>query len=272
MTTDTRTAALTATIDRLSWCTTIPHTIDQVVGIHIEATSRAGRPLAQRWLSNDELLGRITGNTGGGKGGHSDPTAVAALMGEPDAVDDADETLGMITHTCQSVADYADQADRIVSDALGLDRWNPPPTGGTRTQLLAHTEARIHHARPNLEPAIDALGHNAGHLDWLIRSAIHDEVEWLHEKARDIWATSKGDTWTPVIQKKLTYCACCTSWGLTELVAEGSDLCPWCHAFRSDHKFWPTKEIHHQLVTLGRKRLSRSLLDDAEAASKKRVG
>jgi len=271
-----RSAALAASIDALDWCSMIPHTIDQVVGIHIEAVSRSGRPLSKQVLTNDELLAKITGRSsgdgGGGKGGHSDPTAMAALMGEPDAVDDADETLGRISAAIAALVEHADEADHVIAEALGMERWNPPPTSGTRTQLVAHTTARLHHATPNLEAAIAMLGRDAGHLDWLVRTAIHDHATWLHEKASTIWRTSRGEEQIPAVQRTITKCSCCTPFGYNEHALPDSPLCAGCESFRREYKCWPTRAIKQQLVDYGRKRLSSKLIDDAKAAAKKRAG
>ena len=37
--------SLSAALDHIDWCLTVPHTVDQVIGIHAEALSRDGRPL-----------------------------------------------------------------------------------------------------------------------------------------------------------------------------------------------------------------------------------
>jgi hypothetical protein len=225
----TLTAHITAAIDDLAWCSTIPHTIDQVVGIYIEATSNAGRPMTHG-LTNDEILATIAARGGGGgKGGHSDPTARAALWGEADAVDDADETIRSITVAIDQLVDDANELDRRVARP-----WDPPiPTG--RTERVSYVIARLHHARPQLDGALDVAGpDDVLELTILARTAIAGTAEWLRTKAEGIWSAHHGDRLPVAVQKRIAECSNCARWH-SGTMAVDAGLCRQCADYRRAH-------------------------------------
>ena len=242
------TERMLATIDvaivHLSWCNTMPHRLEQILGINAEATSRQARPLPHG-LTNDQIIGRITRQTAErfGSGGHSDPTADAALAGEPHAIEH-DVTTAEVTAAVEQLHGNAIEIDHLCADALGLPRRNPsaPATLGAR---VAAAEAHLHHARPHVGAAHEAMSHAIGRADHarltFVVSAMGDTAAWLHRKAEGIWLTHRGDRLPVATQRTLTNCSHCSAWR-SELAVTG-DLCPDCHTFRHRNKCLPTEPI-----------------------------
>lgn len=234
----TRTA--TAAAAHLAWCNTIPHTLDQIIGIYVERLSQQGRPLARARLTNDELLGRITGGQGGGKGGHSDPTGDAATRGAVDLGDDADETIGQMTAAVADIAATADLLDHGCSDALGQDRWHlTQPT--KRQDRIRHAEARILHAIPLLTTL-------AGNLTDAMRfqvDAIAESALWLRTKAEGIWLDHRGETLPEARQRTLTVCRIHAQFVKDPPLARHGvgGLCDQCDNFKRNHQAEPTEAI-----------------------------
>lgn len=237
MTAEQRTAALTATIDNLAWFK-IPHTLDQVVGIYAEATAESHGTQA-RTMTNEEILSSITSraNGGGGKGGHSDPTPMAALWGEPDARDDADGTLGMIDADLARIVEAADELDRTCS---------PTPliavrARASRQERISRAVSALHHVRPHLEPAITA-GADEARMEYLIRFDLAESAEGLTLKCEEIWRASRGDTRPVAIQRAITECSCCSAWR-KGTIATRAGLCDECANFKSNHSALPIEGI-----------------------------
>ena len=269
MTTERRAAAIAQTVSDLTWCATTPHTVDQVIGIYAERTNHTSRPM-RSGMTNDEILSRLTASTdsGGGKGGHSDPTAMAALWGEPDATDD-DDTVATIRAAIALCHETATEISAICANTLLSARWTPP-AASTLTAQVATTVAHVHRWTPQLEhTAANLDGDELAHLDTLVRIALAETADWLHAKAFGIWDIHRGETLTPAVQRTITPCACCSQWGYRDHAMPSSDLCEVCAAFRCEHKCWPTKSIRDDRA-MGRKRISTAQIDAARKASRKR--
>jgi hypothetical protein len=234
-----RAAAITATLEDLTWCVTIPHTIDQVIGIYAERTSSTSRPM-RSGMTNDEILSRLTSSTdsGGGKGGHSDPTAIAALWGEPDATDD-DETVGTIRAAVALCSETATE----VGDICGAP-WIPPSQPGL-TAAVSTTISRIHRWAPLVEPTAGQLhGDDLAHLDTLVRTALAETAAWLHAKAFGIWDIHRGETMTAAVQRTIVACRVHEAWvKYPPNAAASSDLCPKCLTFQERYRCTPTEAI-----------------------------
>lgn len=258
---------LTAAISDLNWCLTIPHTLDRIIGLWAEHQDRNGRPLAKSRLTNDELVERISSGQGSGKGGHSDPTGNAAVLGAPDLGDDADETISRLTVATLTIWD----ATRDLTATLGHTVTLTPPKRHDRIQA---TVAQLH--RLDVTDAdLDALTPDErDHAHWLIADPIAATASWLHTKAESLWLETRGERQqvAPEVGRKMRPCACCTPYGYTEYAVDGSDLCERCDAFRRTYKCKPTRAILQQLVDYGRKRLSTKLIEEAKAAAKVRTG
>ena len=264
MTSDRRSSAVAETIEALGWCVTIPHTIDQIIGIYAERTGSSTRRM-RHGMTNDEIVASINGITGGGggKGGHSDPTARAALWGEPDAVDD-DETVGNI----RAAVALCWESSEEIAGICGTTTPTPQPS---MTAKAAATISTIHRWAPNLEPTASELhGDDLAHLDTLVRVNLAETAQWLHDKAKGIWDLHRGETLTPAVQRTLTPCACCSEWGYRDHAVPNSDLCEVCKAFRDEHKCWPTKSIRDDRA-MGRKRVRPGQLAEAKAAKRPTV-
>lgn len=237
MTAEQRTAAITAALDHLGWFK-IPHTLDQVVGIYAEATAESHGTQA-RTMTNEEILSSITArvNGGGGKGGHSDPTPMAALWGQPDARDDADGTLGMIDADVARIFEAADEVDRTCSPTA----LTPVRARASRQERISWAVSALHHVRPHLEPAIGA-GVDQARMEYLIRFDLAGSAEGLTLKCEEIWRASRGDTRPVAIQRAIAECSCCSAWR-KGTIATRKTMCEQCAEFQTRHKAKPTEPI-----------------------------
>ena len=254
----TDSAAIASTLEALGWCVTIPHTIDQVLGIHAERTT-GHRPM-RHGMTNDEILSTLVNNGGGGgKGGHSDPTARAALWGEPDAIDD-DETAGTIRGAVATCHETAIEIGHLCGTT------SPPPPDPTLTTRIATTITIVHRWAP-IAPTVQLAPDELSHMDWLIRDVLAETATWLKAKAEGIWLEHKGERLLVAEQKPLAPCACCSEWGYRDHAVPSSDLCEVCKRFRDEHKCWPTKSIRDDRA-MGRKRVTPGQLAEAKAAKR----
>lgn len=244
MSAERRASAIAETVETLGWCVTIPHTIDQVIGIYAERTGATSRPM-RSGMTNDEILSRLTSRTdsGGGKGGHSDPTARAALWGEPDAVDD-DETVANIRAAVTLCHETAVEIGGICADALAAPHWRPPAPL-TLTQTVSVTVAHIHHWSPSVEhTAANLRGEELAHLDTLVRTALAETATWLHDKAFGIWDLHRGETLQAAVQRTIVECRVHQAWVKNPPNAmPGKDLCTRCVNFQERYRCEPTEPI-----------------------------
>ena len=237
-----RSEAITAALDALGWFR-IPHTVDSVIGVYAEATRESTRRLPYGASPTElaDVLRSTEGAAGYGKGGHSDPTAHAALMGEPDAVD-PDETLPQIDHALGMILTGATEADHLCTDALGRDRWNPKPSELGRQGQVTDAVSRIEHLRPNLETALLAPDVDVAHIDGLVRIDVAETAAWLHTKCVNIWTASRGDHRPAEQSRKLRECACCSTWRKGTIATRG-EHCDQCANFKSNHGCYPIEGI-----------------------------
>lgn len=230
MTRPTNSVALATAAQHLAWCATIPHTIDQVLGIYTEALSGQGRPM-RHGMTNDEILRAITARIGGRGSGHSDPTPNAALRGEPDAIDDGDETIASITTAIVSL-------DALTAELVAAVPIDPGPeaarTGRDRTDTLRACEVRLHRCASHVDHR-DDLGH-------LIHGEIGETAAWLHAKAEAIWLASRGEHKPVAVQRDLVECSCCSRWR-SGTIARTRGLCEQCATFQGHHRCLPTEPI-----------------------------
>lgn len=226
---------LRGSIASLDWLNTIPHTIDQVIGLHAEATRNAPRKL-RHGLTNDEIIASISGGGGGGSSGHADPTATAALWGEPDAVDDLD--LQAIDSALELCWETAVELDHAGAKACDLNPWNPIRQRG-RAGTVQGTLAHLHHATPNLAAAEEV---DPGHVRFLVVTVLDDSASWLHRKAEGIWKGSRGHLAPAAVQRAIVECSNCSPWRKST-IAWRKGLCKQCADFQDDHKCRPTEAI-----------------------------
>lgn len=244
-----RAEAIAAAIGHLEWCNTAPHTLDKVIGIYAEHTSRQGRPLAVGWVDNDTLLDRVlhkewAGGGNGGKGGHSDPTGTAAVAGVPTLTDDQDETIAQLTYGIRSLADHAQEADQLASAALGQPAWDPPRPE-RRQPLVAWSISMLHHLAETVDAAAAVMtNRDAGELSWILRAGIAEQAEWVATKAQGIWADSRGESKPEARQKALVPCRI-HALHVTDppLAGLSSGLCDKCDTFKRNHGCEPTGAI-----------------------------
>jgi hypothetical protein len=258
---------LRGSIASLDWLNTIPHTIDQVIGLHAEATRNAPRKL-RHGLTNDEIIASISGGGGGGSSGHADPTAMAALWGEPDAVDDLD--LQAIDSALELCWETAVELDHAGATACDLNPWNPIRQRG-RAGTVQGTLAHLHHAIPNLAAAEEA---DPGHVRFLVVTSLDETAAWLKRKAEAIWRASRGETEPAAVQRTLVDCSNCGGWR-TGTIAVRKGLCEQCARFQDAYKFPPNEAIT-RAWDYGRERLTPAMIAEAKADAagrrKKRAG
>ena len=239
MSAERRAVAIAETIADLEYCVKIPHTVDQVIGIYAERTANTSRPM-RHGMTNDEILSRLTSrpDSGGGKGGHSDPTAMAALWGEADATDD-DETVNNI----RAAVDLCHETATEVGELCGAP-WNPPTRPGM-TATVALTISRVHRWAPLVEPTASQLhGDELAHLDMLVRTALAETARWLHDKARGIWDLHHGDTLPVAVQRTIVACRVHEAWvKYPPNAMAGKDLCSRCLTFQERYRCEPTEAI-----------------------------
>jgi len=266
-----RSEAITAALESLNWFK-IPHTVDSVIGVYAEATRESTRRLPYGASPTElaDVLRSTEGAAGYGKGGHSDPTAHAALMGEPDAVD-PDETLPQIDHALGMILAGATEADHLITDALGRERWNPAPSGLGRQGMVMDAVSRIEHLRPNLETALLAPGVDVAHIDGLVRIDVAETAAWLHTKCVNIWTASRGDHRPAEQSRKLEQCKVCSPWR-RNTIAGPSGLCDQCKDFRYHHKGPPTEAIVRRWEATGSNQTPPGMIIEAKAASRRKVG
>lgn len=260
--------SLAAAIGHLEWFA-IPHTVDQIIGLYSEAL--AGQTMRYRHgVSNDELLEAIRASgssTPGGKGGHSDPTADAALRGQPDAIDDADGTLGAIDACLALLEDAARRLDHLGADSCSQVRWHPPQAAGGRQGRLSVVIARLHHATPTLDAAAQL---DPDLVDELVRTHIAESAAWLHEKCTEIWRASRGEAMPVAVQRQRLTCEDCARHGVQSDVADNSRTrCAKCLRFRREYHVAPTADIVRSWDA-GRQRLTPGMIAEAKAQAKSR--
>ena len=243
----TRAESLATAHDALAWFK-IPHTVDQVVGVWAESLGEQARPLTRKHgASNAELAERSRSGGGGGKGGHSDPTASAALWGEPDAVDDSDETLGNIDHALALMGDSCRELDELVSGLRGLEpkRWPDDAPAGTRRQAkVATVVAYLHHLAPQFAYAVEADPSQEGHVEWVLREPIAGTAVWLQGKCEAMWHAARGEQLQVAEQKKLTPCSNCGPWRTGNMAVTTTGLCNTCDRFQDNHGALPTEACY----------------------------
>ena len=253
----TDSAVIASTLEALGWCVTIPHTIDQVLGIHAERTPPRRFALG---LSNDQILQAMRAQEGGRTAVEwSDPTGDAALWGEPDAIDD-DETAGTIRGAVATCHETAIEIGHLCGTT------SPPPPDPTLTTRIAATITNVHRWAP-IVPTVQLAPDDLSHMGWLIRDVLAETATWLKAKAEGIWLEHKGERLLVAEQKPLAPCACCSEWGYRDLAVPSSDLCEVCKRFRDEHKCWPTKSIRDDRA-MGRKRVTPGQLAEAKAAKR----
>ena len=263
-----RTEAITAALDALAWFK-IPHTVDSCIGVYAEALGEQTRHLPYGATPTElaDVL-RASSDGQGGKGGHADPTPAAALRGEPDAAD-PDETLPQIDHALDMIRDGARAADRLVSDAIGAARWNPPPSALGRQGKVMDAVSFIEHLRPNLETA--ALTPDGALIDSLIRIDVAETAQWLHVKCSNIWAASRGEERPAEQSRRHTECTNCRSHGITGTTATAVELCAMCARFQSDNKCLPDQRIV-RAWDRGSKSIPNGWVMECKAAAKVKPG
>ena len=270
MTRETRRAEkFDAAIKRLDWCAQVPHTVDNVVGIYAEKTRTTQRPL-RHGMTNDEILSSITQHSGGGgKGGHADLTAQAALYGEPDAIDD-DGTLAEIRGTIEGIAAHALELDDLCAMSVDEPKWRPPATDPTLTGQVRDAVSRLHHACPLL----DRTAQVHPHADWLLHE-IAESAGWLHDKTRGIWDQYRGDQLPVAEQKPIEPCRLCGTWR-NGTIAVSRGRCEQCTTFQGHHNCTPTERIVTYWEAHGRTGRNVStppgMILEAKAASRRKVG
>lgn len=239
MSAERRAEAIAETIETLGWCVAIPHTIDQVIGIYAERTATTTRPM-RSGMTNDEIIASISGGgSSGGKGGHSDPTARAALWGEPDAVDN-DETVA----TIRAAVTLCHETSVEIGELCGAP-WPAPDLRIGLTSTVANTISRVHRWAPLLEPTADALhGEQLAHLDTLVRTALAETATWLHDKAFGIWDLYRGETLQAAVQRTIVECRVHAAWvKCPPNAVAGKDLCSRCTTFQERYRCEPTEPI-----------------------------
>lgn len=257
---------LRGSIACLDWLNTIPHTIDQVIGLHAEATRNAPRKL-RHGMTNDEIIASISGGGGGGSSGHADPTAMAALWGEPDAVDDLD--LKAIDAALELVYGTAVELDHAGAKACDLNPWNPIRQRG-RAGTVQGTLAHLHHAAPNLEAAEQV---DPGHIRFLVVNVLDDASAWLKRKALGVWEDSRGEFRQVAVQRTIVECSNCSDWRRnTSAIRKG--LCEQCANHQDRYKGLPDETITRALDSGRWRRITEAMLADARIfqATRKRRG
>lgn len=254
-----------AAVAHLDWCAAVPHTVDAIIGIHAEKTRDQPRPM-RHGMTNDEILSSLTSHGGGGgKGGHSDPTAQAALHGEPDAVGD-DLTLAEVRATIESIGGHAHELDDLCCDSVDEPRWRPPSSGSSLTSQIRDATSRLHHARPLLDRTADVHPH----ADWLLVE-IAESAAWLHEKCAEIWRASRGEAMPVAVQRERLTCEDCARHGVQSDVADNSRTrCAKCLRFRREYHVAPTADIVRSWDA-GRQRLTPGMIAEAKAQARKRT-
>lgn len=232
----------------LGWCATIPHDLDAIVAIYAQELAHAHRH-SGRTMTNDEIMSAIASrNESGGSGGHSDPTATAALNG----YDDADETIGTIDGALSALTDEINQ--------LGRHFGHPcPPQPATRTLHLRSLVVTLHRIEAH---------ELSGDTDTITARAITETASWLRIKAEGIWRASKGETLLPAVQQTIVECAHCARWR-TGTIAGAKGLCLPCRTFQYREQCLPTEAIvrrweYGQGATPGQ-------IHEAKAAAKSRT-
>jgi hypothetical protein len=237
--TDRTDQAIAAAIADLDWFQ-IPHTLDQVLGIYAESLGE-GRALSKRNLTNDECLQAIRARVGGRAGGHADPTVQAALAGEPDALDDADGTVGAIDACLAQMTAAARELDALVASLVGIGAWNPTEALRGRQDAVALIGARLARIAPHVGLAAQ-IGGDGGDLELLARTTIAESAAWLRLKGEEIWRASRGDHRPVAVQRAIVECSCCSTWR-TGTIARVRGLCDQCATFQGHHRCLPTEPI-----------------------------
>lgn len=215
---------LTAAIAHVEWLIAPPHALHSVIGIYAEML--AGKSMRFRHgASSTEILQALAANGIGGhaKGGHSDPTARAALAREPEA-DDGNETIRrMRTAETDLIELTYELAGRLGASTTTSHR------GLHAVSLIAHRCLE----RLDDDPTVAS-----------IVSDIADTAAWLHEKALWIWQAARGEA-LPVADTsvKRKTCVVCTPLG-RDVVPERGDRCARCKDFIRENKgLRPTAKI-----------------------------
>ena len=261
MTTRTTAQILQSSITNLGWFNVTPHRIDQVIGLHAEATRHQPR-MMRHGMTNEEIIASISGGGGGSTSGHADPTATAALWGEPDAVDDLG--LGAIDAALDLILGTAVELDHAGTDAIGQPRRNPPLLPGRDGKVQAAL-GHLHHAQPNLTAAEQV---DPGHIRFLVATSLDETVTWLHDKAVGIWRTSRGDTRPVAEQRNIVECSCCSKWR-KGTIAIRKGLCDQCATFQDAYKARPTESIVRRWEH-GHRNATPSQILEAKAPSRRR--
>jgi len=241
---------LTAAIAHVEWLIAPPHALHSVIGIYAEML--AGKSMRFRHgASTTEILQALAANGIGGhpKGGHSDPTARAALAREPDA-DDGNETIRrMRTAETDLVELTYELAGRLGASTATEHR------GLHAVSLIAHR--CLEHLDD--DPTVAS-----------IVSDIADTAAWLHEKALWIWQAAKGEALPVAEQKHIEACRLCGSWR-KGTVAVSRGRCEQCTAFQDHHKCKPTEAIVRRWEATGTSSTPPGMILEAKAQGRKRA-
>ena len=243
--TDRIAQAIAATAADLDWFQN-PHTLDQLIGVYAESLTEA-RPLSRRNLSNEECLRAISAR-GGGRGSElPDPTGNTAvqwvLAGEPDAIDDADGTMGAIDACLELMHEAAQELADLVADTTSTPRWLPRPAGTSRHHRLAVTSELLAALRPNLTTAVATMdADQLAQAEELARIHLAESAAWLRTKGEDIWRASRGDHRPVAVQRAIEECRHCSPWR-KGTIAKVRGLCDQCAKFQSHYQCLPIEGI-----------------------------
>lgn len=217
-------------LTHMEWFSTTSHSLHNVIGIYAEVL--VGKSM--RWrhgATNDAMVDALKAasydGAGGGKSGHSDPTADQALRHHPDAID---ETIAQMrhaeTHLYETALELCHHLDLPTTTGPDGNPWS-----GLHGAVMLTTRVRAH-----LPAEVDDP-HTVGAIVDLA-----DTAAWLHEKAQWIWTSAKGDALPVAEQKPLDPCRVCGPWHAPHArpphAAPGAKgRCQACNVFFGNHGF-----------------------------------
>jgi hypothetical protein len=248
--------SLTDALARIDWLCQPPHTLDQIIGIHAEASSRL--PALPAFATPTQLARHLDSIAALGSS-HADPTSTGRDKPPPSDLAPIDEQVWQLCQTARDLDDHA-------TAEAGSSPWRPPGKPVTRTEQLRDATTRIHHAR-----SVGLDSHDcADTLHFVWERAFTECAGWLHLKALGIWHASKGETQQVAEQRTVKGCGACGQWR-TGTIAGPSGLCDQCKDFRYHHKCRPTEAIVRRWEATGKSSTPPGMILEAQAAAGKKA-
>lgn len=252
---DTLREQATTAIADIRWCSTSPHTVDQLAGLSDET---------ERRRMDDR---RTAAGIDGSSMGWNDPTA-GSVTTIPDHYPPAEGILGL-------AASIETGTRRIhnMAQCVTYTRLDPMGWAQTATGKLASAAPVLDRLTYHLDDMAVELRRGDRDFGWVVRG-VCDDAAVLRAKCEIIYGENSGRT--VAVQKAPIRCETCAAHGVDADPMPGRRRCDRCDYFVRTHGVRPTAEVCEMFARAeaigGRPRLSDAMVARAKLSGTKIKG